>query len=397
MYLSKDEEKALEGEYGESIAIAMKILVAIGEAFNAERMIPISSAHISGISYVNIGEEGLSFLRRIAKGVKVKVPTTTNPAAFDMERWAEMGIPEMLARGQMEIVNIMKGIGAQDTLTCTPYLVGNEPLSGEHIAWGESSAVTYMNTMGAMTNREGGPSALAAALTGRTPLYGLHIKEERRADVEVRVEVSLRDTTSFSLLGYYIGARIKSGIPLIRGLRGVERELLKSFSAGLAAASNVSMSIIEGITPKGTYLESSPDERLHIDEKELQEAKEMISEPLESPELIFLGCPHYSLKELKEAAMILCNKRIRKDVRVWIATSRVVYEEALKRGYVSVIERSGAKVIRDTCAVVAPISSIGIRRVVTDSAKAAHYLSLRHRTDVMLASLHEALRLALER
>ncbi len=400
MYLTKEEERALDGEYGYSIALAMKILVALGEAFNAQRLIPITSAHISGISYVNIGEEGISFLEKISSIAKVKVHTTINPAAFDLDKWRSMNIPQDIMERQLKIIKLFEKIGVTCSLTCTPYLTCNKPKMGEHIAWGESSAVTFVNTvLGSMTNREGGPSALASALTGKTPFYGLHLREERMPTAEVLINNMPRGSTWYSLLGYYIGLVLKQGIPFIKNIpRAVSVEELKSFSAGLAAASNISMAIIEGITPKGTYEEPKDSlEKIHVDVNDLKEIKEKYSANLDSRdiELVFLGCPHYSLKELEEVVNLLKGKRIKKDTRVWIAISRDIYNEALTKGYIRIIEQSGAKVIRDTCAVVAPLRQIGVRNVVTDSAKAMHYLRLRHRANVMLSSSSEVLRASL--
>ncbi|MCD6096370.1 MAG: DUF521 domain-containing protein, partial [Thermoprotei archaeon] len=220
MYLTKEEERILDGEMGEALRLAMKILVGIGEIYDAERLIKISSAHISGISYNNIGDEGLEFIKYMCNETRFKVPTTVNPAGVDLSSWKEIGISETFARKQMEIAESLLRAGAYDSFTCTPYLGYISPKFGEHISWGESSAVAFINSIvGARTNKEGGPSALAAALIGKTPLYGLHITRNRLPTVKVRVRYKVRDTVDFSALGYTIGYIIRSGVPLIEGIK----------------------------------------------------------------------------------------------------------------------------------------------------------------------------------
>jgi len=179
--LTRLEERMLAGEYGYAAQKAMEILVALGKIYGAERMIEIRSAQISGVSYSNLGEEGLEFLLKLAEDGCVRVPTTLNPCGMDLEEWREMGIPEDFAEKQLRVIEAYRRLGVEPTLTCTPYLAGNMPEFGDHVAWSESSAVIYINSViGARTNREGGPSALAAAITGRTPLYGLHLDDARR-------------------------------------------------------------------------------------------------------------------------------------------------------------------------------------------------------------------------
>lgn len=388
----------LEGEYGEAISIAMKILVAIGEVYGAERLIPIRSAHISGVSYANIGQEGLCFIKKLATGAKVKVLTTVNPTAIDLKLWRLLGIPSDFANKQLEIVRAFLRMGVRESFTCTPYLIGNLPPPLSHVAWGESSAVTYLNSvLGAFSNREGGPSALASSITGRTPLYGLQLLSERTPTARVILRVSPTSTTDFSLLGLSIGLKLREGIPLIENIYG-DHSQLKAFAAGLAAASNISMSILKGITPKGTYdlPEISLLERVEIDENELQELREQYCSQIERPDLVFLGCPHYSLKELNFISTLLRGRKVQKDVKVWIAVPRKVYFIASKNGLIESLNRSGVLVIKDMCSVVTPLNELGIRSIVTDSAKAMHYLKLRHRVEVMLTDAVSALNMVMK-
>jgi hypothetical protein len=191
----------------------MELLVALGDLDNAERLVPISSAQISGASYKTIGDAGLEFLEEFAKDVKTCVRSTLNPIGMDREKWREMGIPERFAAPQERILGAYGRMGIDLTCTCTPYFIGNRPSIGDDISWAESSAVVFANSvLGAHTNKEGGPSALAAAIIGKTPYSGLHLTENRMPKVAVKVEI--RPTSDdFTLLGHAIGKRIGQEIP----------------------------------------------------------------------------------------------------------------------------------------------------------------------------------------
>ncbi len=174
MKLTNEEQAMLAGEQGKATQKAMEILVALGTIYGAERMVPVTSVQIAGVSYDNLGEAGLQFLTEIEQGGgKARVLTTLNPAGVDVENWQALGIDAEFAEKQIQVIEAFASMNVITTCTCTPYLTGNVPHFGEHIAWAESSAVCYANSvLGARSNREGGPSALAAAITGRTPAYG---------------------------------------------------------------------------------------------------------------------------------------------------------------------------------------------------------------------------------
>ena len=210
MHLTREEEQMLSGEQDYALQKSMQILVTLGEIFGADSMVPVTSVQVAGVSYYNLGDAGLEYLQNLAaKGAKVRVRTTLNPAGMDLENWRQLGIDEGFAKKQEQVIESFVKMGIPPSCTCTPYLVGNEPAFGEHIAWSESSAVTYANSvLGAMTNREGGPSAIAAALTGRTPRYGMHLEEKRRAQVRVKVDAKLESVPDFGALGHAVGKRL---------------------------------------------------------------------------------------------------------------------------------------------------------------------------------------------
>ena len=191
MELTGYEQEMLAGEHGRSTQKAMEILVALGTIYGAARMVEVTSVQIAGVSYDNLGEAGPHFLQEMAADGRAQVLTTLNPAGMDIENWQALGIDAGFARNQERVLDAFARMNVVTTCSCTPYLAGNLPHYGEHIAWAESSAVCYANAViGARTNREGGPGALAAALTGRTPAYGYHLDENRRPTVTVMVSGS---------------------------------------------------------------------------------------------------------------------------------------------------------------------------------------------------------------
>lgn len=368
MYLTREEERMLNGEFGEALRKAMELLVGLGDVFGAERMIEIESAQISGASYNNIGDAGLEFLEEFSKlGARVRVKSTLNPCGMDMEKWKEMGLDEVYYEKQMRIIKAFERMGVEITCTCTPYLVGNAPRAGSHIAWSESSAVVFANSvLGAKTNREGGPSALAAAIAGRTPLYGLHLDENRIPNAIVKLEFKPKTSYEFSLLGYVVGKILPAGIPLFVNLGEPDIDRLKSMGAALAASGGIAMFYFKKRTKRLDKVE-----KITIDERELHRAEEELSSSGE-PDLFCVGCPHCSSLELRELARAIKGKRIRKGYDFWIWTSRKVYEECLNQ--VRILESAGCKVFKDTCMVVYPLQLSGHDHMACNSCKAVHYV-----------------------
>ncbi len=375
MNLSREEEKLLESD-NPTIAKCMEILVALGEIFGAEKLIPIKSAHISGISYKNIGEEGLEWLKNLK--AKVRVRTTLNPAGMDLERWKEMGLDDHFVKKQIEVIKALESIGAELTLTCTPYYI-HKPSLGDHLAWAESSAVVYANSViGARTNRESGISALASAIIGKTPYYGLHVKENRAPTILVKVKGDLNP----SIVGYKIGSEI-DGIPIFDFERRLSYDELKQLGASLASTGNIAMFHVVDQTPEWREFEV-PNEKMEIDRVEIEDNCE--------PDLIALGCPHLSEDEITEIARII--ERYGKPKKpVWLFTSRHVYNKL--RHAIEKLENRGIKVFRDTCMVVSPATE-RFECVMVNSGKALTYLPKLRRVKAIFGSTHECLRRAFD-
>jgi len=264
------------------------------------------------------------------------------------------------------------------------------PRFGEHIAWSESSAVSFANSvLGARTNREGGPSALAAALCGVTPNYGLHLDEKRKPTLLVKVNAELNDNSDFGALGYHVGKIVKDGIPYFNGIKKAELEQLKALGAAMAASGAVALYHVEGITPEARLMSPNGLEVIEFGEKELKEAYAKLNTG-ESPDIVILGCPHASLKEIAELAGKLEGKHLKKPV--WICTARATKEAASKMGLVEKIEDAGGKVVADTCTVVSPIERMGFKCTGVNSGKAANYLPSFCKQAVVFNSVDELLK-----
>ena len=357
----------LAGKQGNGKKKAMELLVALGEIYGADRLVPITSAHLSGVSYKTIGEGGIEFLEEMSKDSKVSVPTTLNPMGMDTLRWQEMGVTEHFAARQMHIIRLYEKMGVEINCTCTPYLLTNRPNVGDHIAWAESSALSFANSvLGARTNREGGPGALAAAIVGRTPNYGLHLDENRRPThiVEVAGDILKEE---WSLVGHAVGRKLGSCVPFFRGLDN-DVNGLKSLAAAMAASGSVAFFMVEKVTPEQPKtLEGL--ETVRITRKDIEESVQRLTSS-KTPDLIAIGCPHLSENEMKQLASFLDGKTKKKDIEVWFCTSKGVYLRCPKER--AVLEQFG-KVLCDTCMVVAPIE--GVHTVTaSNSAKACSYL-----------------------
>ncbi|MHA1904489.1 MAG: aconitase X [Candidatus Thorarchaeota archaeon] len=387
--LTKEEQKMLNGEYGKATKKAMEIITTLGNIYGATRLIPVSSVQIAGVSYHNLGEAGLEYLSEIAEDGRVRVLTTLNPAGMDMEEWKKHGIDEEFAENQQRVVDAFAKMGVVTTCTCTPYLIGNLPHFGEHIAWAESSAVCFSNSViGAKTNREGGPSALAAALTGRTAEYGLHLDENRIAQVKYEIRASLVNTDDFGLLGQVIGERTRKAIPYITGIPSATTEELKSFSASVATYGGVALFHIEGITPNKTTI---PDEVEIVTQEDLDNARQALDDEDAVIDFISVGCPHASIKEIGMIAEMLDGKKVSKGKTVWITTARPTKELAKNMGYYDKIERAGAFLVSDACCAVAPLKG-RFKGLMTDSAKACFYARGKNNFKTEIRTVEECIK-----
>jgi len=392
MQLTKQEQKMLDGEEGYAVQKSMEILTALGDIYGAKNLITVSSVQVAGVSYHNLGDAGLEFLNELAKDGRVKVLTTLNPAGMDLENWQQLGISPEFAEKQNLLIDAFERMGILVSCTCTPYLIGNLPLYGEHLAWSESSAVTFANSViGAKTNREGGPSALAAAFVGKTPCYGLHLDENRIPDVHVQVNAEITKLSDWGALGYAIGKKAENKISYITGIKSVDLDELKSFCASVVTYGAKPLFYMKGVTP-GTELQTQPKETVIIEQADIKNAYDNINDFVTDIELVCVGCPHCSVNEISKVAELLRGKKVAEGTEFWVATSRTVKQLADKRGYTQTIEASGAKFACDTCMAVAPLKG-RFKSLATTSAKGCFY-SRQNNMKTKMGSIEECVQAA---
>jgi predicted aconitase len=387
MYLSREEEGIYQGEKGETLRRMMEILVALGDIYGAERLVPVKSVQIAGVSYKNIGQAGLEWISDL-RG-QVAVPSILNPAGMDLCRWKEMGIGEEFAARQQQTIEAYRKIGVTIDCTCTPYQIYDSlACRGDHLAWSESSAVSYANSViGARTNREGGPSALAAALVGKTALYGYHLDEFRVPTHLVEVKSDLRGS-DYGALGFLAGRIVKDGVPIFRLASRPGSDELKTLGAAMAASGSVALYYVEDVTPQPPARQA--EESIGFDRKDIDEV--YLNYPGEGADAVALGCPHCSAEELETIARRLHGKTVEKAL--WVCTARKIAER--HPDLVRTIEESGARVFCDTCMVVSPATE-RFAKMMVNSGKALVYLPGLGGVKAGLGSTEECIDVALGR
>ncbi|HSV47680.1 MAG TPA: aconitase X, partial [Ramlibacter sp.] len=274
-------------------------------------------------------------------------------------------------------------MGVQMINTCTPYQVGNVPTRGEHCAWMESSAVIYINSvLGARTNAEGRESTSAAMLTCRIPDWGLHLDAERLGTQGVQVDIPVESVQDWGLLGYWMGDWVQERVPVVTGIRGAPNlPRLKHFGAAASSSGGVEMYHIVGVTPEANteaqaYGGKRPQEVRRYSERERRETMERINATGRDRQVdyVMLGCPHYTIEQIWEAAQLIEGRKVHENCALWIFTPRAIKEVATRNGYTQIIEAAGGKLMTDSCSAMSRAVPPGTKVVALDSAKQAHYL-----------------------
>jgi predicted aconitase len=397
MYLTKEEERILNGEFGEGTQRAIELLVAIGDAYDAQKMIRVTRAHAA-----SSGQEGdLYFVELLADGgAFCRVPTSTNPV-YDLKYFDNLfEIPKGEAEVARRVMEAYKRVGAILSWSCTPYMAENIPLFGETVAFSESSATPYVNSViGARTNREAAQSALASGVIGKTPNYGLHVRENRKGTVLVKVDATLKDEFDYTLLGYYVGKRIGYGIPVLTGIsRPPNTEELINFCAMSNTSGAISMFYIPGYTVEAATIEEAfqgdmPKDKITVSDNELRKIYEELQTTSGKVDFVMLGCPHYTLKQVEKVAGLLNGKKIHDGLSFWVCTSATTKALAERNGYVDTIESAGGHVVADTC-IDEPCWAMYKDKVgMTDSPKCAYY---RRFKEAIVARLQDCTEAAVE-
>jgi hypothetical protein len=411
MELTRYESAMLNGKEGRGAQLAMEIIVRLAELYGADELIPITQAHIDGCLYAAVGEAGLEFAEKLAElGARVRVPTTLNATSRDIEGWRDHQVAPDFAEKSRRMEQAYLDMGALPTWTCAPYQAGLVPRFGEQVAWAESNAIAYVNSViGARTERYGDYTDICCAITGRAPYFGLHRPENRTPEVLIDCsDLALQRTPSdFAALGYLVGKLVEDRIPLLTGVpRWISGDQLKAFSAAAASSGAVALFHIAGITPEAQgisqrHQDKAAEETLQLTEEQLLETRHTLSTVERAPELpgevdvVVVGCPHASAAELMELAELLDDRKVQPGVQLWIYTNDTAYAWLERRGALSALEDSGAVVFRDTCFVNTDLSEWQFETVVTNSAKCAHYTPSRTGAEAVFVNLSQCIEYAL--
>ncbi len=385
MILTEEEEKMLSGARGEAVSFAMGVLVRTGALFGAEKLIDIAGAHIDGCCYQTAGDAGLDFAERLAgMRARVVVPTTTNVSGRDIRRWEEFKQPELLAEKCRRMEAAYLSLGAVPTWTCAPYLTDRVPSFGQHVVWAESNAIAYGNSvLGLRTHRYGDFFDACAAITGKAPWFGLHLDENRKADVTVDLEgfggELAEDTSVYGLLGYHLGKLLGNKVPLLRGVpRNVSSDCLKAFSAAGAASGALALFHVAGVTPEArkpaAHADRGQKEQITVRPSDLEAVQEELCTARDGAvDFIALGCPHFSSSEALRLARAIGGRKKHGNLECFVFTNRTVLGAMEKSGVKRELEDIGVRVSTDTCILHWDLSGWGFSAMATNSAKFAKF------------------------
>ncbi len=383
----------------------MRIVLGLARAMGADRLLDVRSAHVDGCLYH--GQVSLDFAERLVTGgARVAIPTTLNVGALDLLH------PE-LYRGDREagergrrLMDAYVSLGCRPSWTCAPYQLPERPSFGEHVAWAESNAIVFANSvLGARTERYGDFIDVCAAITGRAPDAGLHRAENRRGQIVFRMsgvpERLLRDDVLFPVLGHLIGARTGTMVPVVQGLPLTTTEdQLKALGAGTASSGSVGLFHAVGVTPEAPTLEAAlggrgPDREIEVTTRDLVRVRDSLSTGTSSPlRAVSIGTPHASLAEFEQLIRLLGGSRVKAGVGFFVSTGRHILRQIEERGWLEVLAQAGVSVVTDTCTYVTPIIPPGRGAVMTNSAKWAHYAPANIGAQVLFASSAECVRSA---
>ena len=377
MILNSVQKKMLDGAQGSTKQKAMRLLIDLGKAANAKQLVPVVSAHVSGVSPLTGGDGLIKFLEDLGteERIATAVETTLNAAGCDRTKFKEMDIPvKDYVEKQQIILDAYEKLGIELSLSCTPY--DNLKIKG-NASWAESNAVCFANTYTKLrTNRESGLSALATALCGFTPEYGLLLDENRIPNLKIKVECNLDEPVDYSILGDWIGKQIEpkwkmeyGPIPHIFGLENLNFEEKKALTAS-AANYGCPLLFIDNFTkkPNGTDYEAE----ISFKKSDLEQRYEELA-PTNYVDLVTIGCPQASFDEIERTSKYLENYKI-PDGRLWVFTSSTNFDKAKDKGLVEQIEKAGGLVLRETCPEVVHYNHKKIKHILTNSMKAEHYL-----------------------
>lgn len=363
--------------------MAMRILTQLGDVMGAAEMLDVEQVHVDGCIYES--EAHLDFAEKLAGlGGRVILPTTLNATSLDHLNWQSWGVEVRWANKAQRIANAYLEMGCVPTWTCAPYQTEYVPHFGQQIAWAESNAIVYANSViGARTNRYGDFTDICAALTGRVPAAGLHLTENRRGDMLFELvdipPALFHDDAFYAVLGHYLGKQTEDKIPVILGLPpDTPQDGLKALGAGAASSGGVALFHAVGITPEAPTLEAAfggkAYERIPVTLRDLNEARrDLTSADGVVLDAVVLGSPHFSLQECLVLANEIRGKRVHPSVEFIVTTNRIVAAALTARGELETLESAGVRLCQDTCILLSPMLRREIRVIMTNSAKYAYY------------------------
>jgi len=376
--LTKEEESALAGKHGETLALAYRILVAIGEATGADKLIPVEWAHLSGVNYNTIGDAGEEFLSHLSKDAKFKIKTTVNPMGFDSDSVSKFELDEEFIKKQQRIRQSYEKMGVIPSFSCIPYEIFELPKKGTQVSFGESNAAIYANSISALkTNKESAFSALASALTGKNIYSDLRDDEGRKPNLTIRMKATQKDELTYGLLGYFAGKEAGSSVA-ISGVNELDRRSCKSLCAGMGTSGSCGMF---------TFGEGEKGEKIDFDDKEMKNVKDELN-TAESGDVITLGSPQLGLEEISDLTIKLKGRSFRK--RCMIFCPRAIQGQIRNLGYDKQLGQAGAEVLYDCCICLTPlVDKEDVDSVITNSVKGAYYLRTSNGVDVNLKNLDQ--------
>jgi len=375
--LTRDEESALKGEHGEIMQMAYRILVATGEATDAEKLIPIEWAHLSGVNYNTIGNAGEEFLSSISRDARVSVKTTLNPMGFDIDNVANYGLDKDFISKQLSIRNSYETMGVVPSFSCIPYEIFDIPKDGTQVAFAESNAAIHANSYDNLkTNKESAFSALASAIVGKSPFSS--IRKDDTPNITINMKVKNPNELTYGMLGFFAG-KVGDTSVNVSGLAEMDKRQCKAMCGGMGTS---------GTCAKFIFGEGDSDcEKIDFDEKEMQNVHDELN-TAEKGDIITLGSPQLGLDEISDLTSMLKGKSFQK--RCMVFCPRPVKEQAKKIGYVTELEHAGCEILADCCTCLTPlINKKNVDAVTTNSIKGAFYLKNSNGVDVNLKPLSQ--------
>ena len=405
--LTEADRACLGGEFGRAAQLAMSILVRMAEVYGAASLLDIEQAHIDSTIYV--GDAGLEFAERlVGLGARVVVPATSNVTGVDEHHWQEWAVPPRWAEQARRQMAAYRSMGCIPTWTCAPYQSELRPRFGQQIAWGESSAIVFANSViGARTERYPDLLDICCALTGRAPAAGLHLTESRAGQLLMQLEnvpLALQESDTFyTVLGYLMGQLAEERVPVVAGMDTTPTEdQLKALGATAASSGRVALFHMVGVTPEAPTLEAAlqgrqPQLAVAVGENELRAAWRKLSTADGSGlDMVVLGSPHFSLPEFARLTPLLEGQHRHRDVQFLVTTSRGIRLLAERAGYVDALREFGGRLTVDTCILATPMLPPDVKRIMTNAGKFAYYAPGLVGTDVAFGSLADCVHSAVE-